>query len=261
VWVCELYRVEEKTELVRFFRGLDTEAEDMRVTQKQLDDDPEMLDQLQATGFREVRQKRVKTRQVCKYLMTALKIEEDCGPIAGKCIPIVPFYGKRWVVDGVERCMGHVRLAKDAQRLQNMLLSWLATMAARFDIEKPILSPEQIAGHATMWAEDNVKKFPYLLANMVKDPDGNPVPGSQAPAAYTKAPNIPPAMAALVEIAGKSLEDLLGNQQSGEELKPNISGRVVELIQNRLDMQVFIYMSNLAKAMKRSGMTMSRPTT
>jgi hypothetical protein len=32
-----------------------------------------------------------------------------------------------------------------------------------------------------------------------------------------------------------------------------MSGKAVELIQNRLDMQTFIYMSNMAKAVKRSG--------
>ncbi len=253
VWVCEHYRIEEKTETVRFFRGLDEEADDMKVTEAQLEADPQMLDQLQATGFREVRQKKLKRRVVRKYILSGGGILDDCDPIAGRCIPIVPFYGKRWVVDGVERCMGHVRLAKDAQRLINMLLSWLAEMSSRFDIEKPIMAPEQIAGHAGMWAEDNVSKFPYLLANMLKDVEGNPVPGSQAPVAYTKAPNISPAMAALVQIASQALTDMLGNQQTGEEMKPNISGKAVELIQNRLDMQVFIYMSNLAKSMKRSG--------
>jgi hypothetical protein len=70
---------------------------------------------------------------------------------------------------------------------------------------------------------------------------------------YTKAPDIPPAMAALAQIASQALEDMLGNQQAGEQLQPNLSGKAVELIQNRLDMQVFIYMSNMAKAMKRCG--------
>jgi hypothetical protein len=50
-----------------------------------------------------------------------------------------------------------------------------------------------------------------------------------------------------------ALQDMLGNQEAGEELQPNISGKAVELIQNRLDMQTFIYLSNLAKSMKRSG--------
>jgi hypothetical protein len=40
------------------------------------------------------------------------KVLEDAGYIAGKCIPIVVVYGKRWFVDNVERCMGHVRWPK-----------------------------------------------------------------------------------------------------------------------------------------------------
>jgi hypothetical protein len=126
-------------------------------------------------------------------------------------------------------------------------------MAARFDMEKPIMSPEQMAGHTQMWAEDNVSRYPYLLANLLRDTDGNPIAGSNGPIAYTKAPNVPPAMAALIQVADAALSDLLGNQQAGEQLQPNQSGKAVELIQNRLDMQVFIYMSNMAKFKKRVG--------
>lgn len=251
VYVAHYYRVEQVSEVVRVFRGLD--EQDMRVPQSELDADPTKLDTLLATGFREVRQKRVKRRKVHKYILSGQKVEDDEGYIAGKCIPVVPFYGKRWWVDGVERCMGHVRLAKDAQRLSNTLMSWLTDIAGRFDIEKPIFTPEQILGHATRWARDNIDRYPYLLANAMKDVEGNVIPGSQAPVAYTKAPSIPPAMAALVQIAQTALQDLLGNQQAGEQMQPQISGRAVELIQNRLDMQVFIYMSNFAKFKKRCG--------
>ena len=45
----------------------------------------------------------------------------------------------------------------------------------------------------------------------------------------------------------------LAGGRAGEQLQPNLSGKAVELIQNRLDMQAFIYMSNMAKAVKRSG--------
>lgn len=249
VWVCELYKVEEKKELIRWFVGLDDI--EMRVPDQELRDNPAKLDQLLATGFRQVREKRVERRVVHKYLLSGGKVLEDCGVIAGRCIPIIPVFGKRWVVDGVERCMGHVRLAKDAQRLSNMLMSWLAEMAGRFDIEKPIMTPEQIAGHAQMWADDNIKKYPYLLINAVTDASGNSVP--QAPVAYTKAPQVPPAMAALTQLAQQALTELLGNQQAGEKVKEQVSGKAIELIQNRLDMQTFIYMSNFAKAMKRSG--------
>jgi len=255
VYVAEFYEVEEKEELLRIFQGLaltdSFEPDELKFTDAELQEDPTKLETLLATGFREVRQKRVKRKRVRKYVLSGAKVLEDCGYIAGCHIPIIPFYGKRWVVDNVERCMGHVRLAKDAQRLINMLMSWLAEMAARFDVEKPILTPEQIAGHAQMWAEDNIKKFPYLLINSITDAEGQQI--AAGPIGYTKAPNIPPAMAALMQMAEQALQDLLGNQQAGEEVQPNISGKVVELIQNRLDMQVFIYMSNMAKAIKRSG--------
>lgn len=250
VWVAEYYLVEDQSQLIHYYRGLDEDQPDTRVAQSEIDADETLHETLTATGHRVVRQKRVQRKRVHKYLLSGGGILSDEGIVAGQCIPIVPFYGKRWVVDGVERCMGHVRLAKDAQRLTNMLMSSLAEMAARFDQEKPILTPQQIQGHAAMWAEDNVKRYPYLLVNLLTDDAGNQVAG---PMQYTKAPNVPPAMAALMQLAAEALTSLLGNQEAGEQIQPNISGKVVELIQSKLDMQVFIYMSNFAKSMKRSG--------
>jgi hypothetical protein len=256
VWVAERYSVEETKEQVRFYTGLlgDEGQEELKVTQDEIDSDPGLIERLRVTGYTLARTKNIKRRRIRKVIMSGSRILEDCGYIAGRCIPIVPFYGKRWMVDGVERFMGHVRLARDPQRLINMIMSWLAEMAARFDVEKPIFDPEQIAGHEQMWSNDSIERWPYLLANAQKDKQtGSKIPGSQVPAAYTKAPNIPPAMAALAQMAQQALQDLLGNQQAGEQMQPNLSGKAVELIQNRLDMQVFIYMSNFAKAMKRSG--------
>lgn len=249
VYVADYYRVEETTEKVHVFRSLD--GQEKRIRDHELKEDEELLPTLLATGWREVRTKKVTRRRVHKYILSGAKVEEDEGYIAGKCIPVIPVFGKRWVVDGVERCMGHVRLAKDAQRLMNALLTWLAEIAGRFDIEKPILTPEQIAGHATMWAEDNIKRYPFLLINPMRDADNNPLPSG--PVAYTKAPNIPPPMAALIQLASQALTDLLGNQENGEEMMSNVSGKTVELIQQRLDMQTYIYMSNMAKGMKRCG--------
>lgn len=251
VYVAEYYRIEEKKEVVRVFRGLD--EQDMEVPAEELEGDEgeEKLETLLATGFREVRQKRLKRKRVHKYIMSGGRVLEDCGYIAGRCIPIVPFFGKRGFVDGVERCMGHVRLAKDAQRLMNMLRSWLAEIATMSPVEKPILTPEQIIGHTSMWADDSVQRFPYLLVNPMTDANGQKQVAG--PIGYTKAPSIPQAMAALLQVTEQDLSDLLGNQQAGEQMQSNISGKVVELIQQKLDMQAYIYMSNFAVAMKRSG--------
>src|SRR3990167_3834843 len=249
VFVAEYYRVEETRETVYVWETIDGEEE--RYKDADFEDDETLEERLLAVGSKEVRQKNIKRRRVRKYILSGAKILEDCGYIAGKCIPIVPMYGKRWFVDNVERCMGHVRLAKDAQRLKNMQLSKLGEISALSSVEKPILTPEQVAGHQMMWADDNIKNFPYLLVNPITDANGNQA--ISGPIGYTKPPQIPQALAALLQITEQDMQDLLGNQQAGEELQPNISGKAVELVQNKLDMQTFIYMSNMSKAVKRSG--------
>jgi len=213
--------------------------------------DPEKLGELSATGYQEVRRKRIRTKKVHKYILSGNTILEDCGLLAGKCIPIVPTYGKRWFVDNVERCMGHVRLVKDAQRLKNMQLSKLGEISALSSVEKPILIPEQVAGHQVMWSEDNIKNYPYLLINPITGADGNPMPAG--PLAYTRSPQIPPAMAALLQLTDADMQSILGNQQEADKMMSNISGKAVEMIQTRMDMQTFIYVSNFAKAVRRVG--------
>lgn len=245
VYVAEYYVVEEVSQQIRIYRDFSGKEESLGPDE--LDEEEEML----ATGWKEVRRKKVKTRKVRKYIMSGAKILEDCGYIAGKNIPIIPVYGKRWFVDNVERCMGHVRLAKDAQRLKNMQLSKLGEIAALSAVEKPILLPEQVAGHQLMWAEDNLKNYPYLLINPITDSNGNTAPGG--PVAYTKPPSIPPSMAALLQITEADMQEILGSPQQGDKMVSHLSGKTVELIQQRLDMQTFIYMSNMAKAVKRCG--------
>ena len=249
VFVAEYYRVEDGTETIRIFRNIDGSEEKYR--QSEFTDDETLEETLMAMGSVEVRQRRIKRRRIHKYIMSGSRILEDAGYIAGKCIPIIPAYGKRWFVDNIERCMGHVRLAKDAQRLKNMQLSKLGEISALSSVEKPIFTPEQIAGHQVMWSEDNIKDYPYLLVNPITGPNGETQ--ISGPVAYTRSATVPPALAGLLQITEQDMQDILGNQGGAEEVVSNISGKAVELIQQRLDMQTFIYMSNFAKAMKRCG--------
>jgi hypothetical protein len=249
VFVAEYYRVEETRETVRIF--LTIQGEEERYMQADFDADETLEETLATVGTVEVRQKRIKRKRIRKYIMSGGGILDDMGYIAGKNIPIVPVYGKRWFVDNVERCMGQVRLAKDPQRLKNMQLSKLGEISALSSVEKPILLPEQVSGHQVMWAEDNLRNYPYLLVNPITGPNGETQ--AAGPVAYTKSPQIPPAMAALLQITESDMAEILGNNQQSDKMVSNISGKAVELIQTRLDMQTFIYMSNMAKAVRRCG--------
>ena len=249
VYVAEYYRVEDKTETIRIFQTIAGEEE--RYTQDDFARDEELETKLIAIGSREIRQKRVKRKAVYAYIMSGSRVLEDLGKIPGRCIPVVPVYGKRWFIDNVERCMGHVRLAKDAQRLKNMQLSKLGEISAYSVVEKPIMTPEQVAGHQMMWSQDNLRNFPYLLINPVTDANGQVSP--LGPLDYTRSAQIPPALAGLIQVTESDMQEILGNQQNGDKIVSNISGKAVEMIQQRLDMQTFIYMSNMAKAVRRCG--------
>ena len=249
VFVAEYFKVEEVSETIRIFESIDGTEEKYR--QEDFKNDETLEETLTAIGSQEVRQRKIKRKRVRKYIMSGGKVLEDAGYIAGNCIPVVPVYGKRWFVDNVERCMGHVRLAKDAQRLKNMQLSKLGEISALSSVEKPILTPEQVAGHQIMWADDNLKNYPYLLVNPITAADGSTQVGG--PVAYTRSAQIPPAMAALLQITEVDMKEILGSSAQGEKMVSNISGKAVEMIQTRLDMQTFIYMSNFAKGMKRAG--------
>lgn len=249
VYVAEYYEVEHAATKLHTYRLVDGSEE--KYFSDDFERDEELKAMLKATGAKKIKTRTINRRRVHKWIMSGGGILEDCGLIAGRNIPIIPVYGKRWFIDNIERCMGHVRLTKDSQRLANMQRSKLAEISALGGYSKPILTPEQVAGHALMWAEDHIRRSPYLLINPVTDANGNMA--TQPPVAYTQTPDIPTPMAALLQLTDQDLEQLLGNQQAGEETTPNVSGKAIELVQNRVDLQSFLYMSNLAKAMRRCG--------
>ena len=248
VYVAEYYEKEKKKITLYHYEGLN--GEKRVVSEEELERSSEIIEVLQATGFKFVKERKVKKDRVRKYILTRSKMLEDCGYIAGTEIPIIPVYGKRWFVDNLERCMGHVRMSKDVQRLKNMQLSRLAEIAALSPIEKPILYAEEVAPYATDWANDNINNNAFLLLDPIKDKEGNQLPRQIN---YTRPPQIPPALAGLLTMVDQDIQELLGRPQEGEQMGANLSGKAIELVQNRLDMQSYIYMDNMSKAMKRCG--------
>lgn len=247
VYVAEYYEIEPYNLKLHIFRGL--MGDEVTVTEDELNEDKQQ--ELKDTGYHEVRQKTKKSRRVHKYILSGGGILRDDKYIAGKHIPIVPIYGKRWFIENIERFMGHVRLAKDIQRLSNMIISKVGHIASLSSASKPIFTPEQILGHETTWATDNVEQHPYLLINPTQDANGQML--ATPPVGYTQPPDIPPALASLYQMVGVDMQEVLGSAAAGEEVVSNISAKAVELIHNRLDMQAYIYTDNMAKGMKRAG--------
>ncbi len=131
-----------------------------------------------------------------------------------------------------------------------MQLSKLGEISALTPIEKPIFLPEQVAGHEMMWAEDNLKNYPYLLVNL-RDANGNEM--ASGAIGHTKPPQIPQAMAALRRSPSRTCRTFSAAKKLAKRWFRTLAARRSNWIQSRPDMQSFIYMSNMAKAVKRSG--------
>lgn len=245
-YVGEYFEVAEKKVKVSKFLTFDGKVE--------LHNDDDLTEgeiaKMSDIGTRRVSTKTVRKRVVRKYILSGDGVLEDCGEIAGRYIPIIPFYGKRGFVNGTEWFAGHVRLAKDPSRLYNMELSVFAEQAAEGGTRTPIFTPEQINGHGEDWASKSVKRPAYLLVNAILGPEGNETP--MGPIGYSEPAEVPQALIALMELAGRDIKEILGNQEGGDEIKSNISGEVVEAVQTRLDMQSYIYISNFAKSIRHS---------
>lgn len=215
------------------------------------EDYDQQLDDYMAQGFEIDFVKKVKHKQVKGYVLSGNGIVEKLGVIAGKYLPVAPFYGKRMYVSGREVTQGHVGLSRDAQIAFNLKMSGLIDLASRPQDELPIFTPAQIKGHEQQWANKEVARVPYLTVNPTKDASGQVV--GVGPTAYTKAPVIPQAMGALIESSGALIGELTGNQANGEQLVSNVSTEAVEMVQDKVDAQAYIYLDNFAKTIAHVG--------
>ena len=250
VYVAEYYVIDKVNVELTVYKHVDGTEETF--TADQFEQDEDLKRSLRDKRSRKKRSRKVKRNQVTKYIMSGGGVLEGPMIIPGTSIPIIPYYGRREFIDGQERCSGIVRRAKDSQRLKNMMLSALAEQSAQSGTEKPIFDPEQIDQRiGELWATDPVEDRAYMLARSLRDDNGAVT--HAGPVAYTKPPMVAPAVAAITQLVDGDLESVLGNQQAGEEIHSNVSGKAIELVQNRLDQQSFKYMDNLRIAMKRGG--------
>jgi len=204
-----------------------------------------IMDELIEQGYEIVDEKSIKRWEVRLYIVSGERILKSYV-VAGEHIPVIPIYGERAFIEGEEHYEGVYRLAKDPQRLRNFLMSYLGDMVSRSPRQKPIFGAEQIATYEFMYEQNGPdNNYPYLLQKL-KDPQGNDLP--RGPVGYLEPPAMPQALAALVELTRQSVEDVANPGLPQDIADPDLSGKAVELLQNRLDNQSMIYQQNLKHA-------------
>jgi Phage P22-like portal protein len=246
VYVAEYFVKEERTDTWQVFENEIT-GETEEYLEEDVDDETE--DRLTATGFVEIEPRKEDVDQVVKYILNGAKVLEDRQVIPGPNIPLIPQYGVRTVIDHVERFHGKVAPAIDSQVVYDVQVSKVFENAAASSIEKPIFSPEQIGPYGDMWQNDNVDNNAFMFIKSLTDANGNPMPAG--PLGYTKSPDVPPAVAALITLTRQDISDQMGNPENGEMMQPDTSGIALDLVQGRIDMGSYGFMDNAADTERR----------
>jgi len=246
VIVCEYYEVEDRNEKLFILRHALTNDE-RREWSSDIDSDE--IEALKVKGWT-VSERRQKRRRIHKYVMSGQEVLRDHGFIAGDCIPVVPVYGKRSYVDGVERFRGYVLKKMDRQRVYNSQVSKLAEVAALSPREKPIFDADQMPpALQALWAEQEIARHPYALVKTLFNPvTGDPI--AMGPIGKIEPPQLPPVAAALLQIAGN---DLTEDMQDPDEVKANTSAEAMDIAATRVDAKSGLFLDNMRQSVQREG--------
>lgn len=254
VYRAEYYVKEWQKYTEHTYRGLGPEGDEPEVTHtdEDFEKDEDLARTLEATGFREVSERKRRRCKVHKWFMSGARILKDYGLIAGSEIPLVPMYGQLAYIQNVERCSGIVRDAQDVQRLLNVLVSKIVELNAYSGVSVPIFTEEQTLGHAEQWRNANVIPAAFHTINSVVDPvTGQKV--AMGPLGYTKPPEIPPATAALITLVQQFMKDIQRVGTDNEKVKSHVSGAALEITQTAIDRKSSEYIDNAAVTEKRVG--------
>jgi hypothetical protein len=177
---------------------------------------------------------------------TADRILEGPIDIPSKYIPIVPVLGKEITIDGKQRTRGVIRFAHDAQRMYNYWRSTSAETMTLQPIAPYIITPTQLSGYESFWANAHKKTFPYLPYN--PDPQAHGKPQRELP------PQGSSGLTQEAMISDQEIRSTVGiHQPSTGEGGAATSGRAIGLLQEKGDTGTFEYIDNLHKAMEHTG--------
>lgn len=247
VIVAEYYEVEDTDDRLLIFTQ-ETSGEEQRWWKSEIEH--EEVAELKAKGWT-LKTRSGRRRRVTKTVLSGVEVLKDRVYVCGDCIPVVPVYGKRWFVDGIERFAGHVQDKMDAQKLYNALVSRLAETSAQSPRELPIFAAEQLPPNLQeLWKNQVVERHPYALVNPLLDPQTGQI-ASVGPIGTIPAASVSEADATLIQLAAA---DIAEDQQDGaDEVKANTSEAAMEFAATRVDARSGIYLDNMRQSVQREG--------
>lgn len=213
-----------------------------------VEDDDLLRPELEADGYELAHKKKIIRQWVEKSIIHGGGFLQKPTKIAGKHIPIIPFYAYYGYSEGREYYYGLIRKQKDPQRLINMQVSTLAEVAGTRPNRIPMIDPQAIEGYTDIW-NSNINDKNWLPIRPDIDEDGTvhpPFHGQLEP------PVLDPNTAALVEFTSSYMQNRSGGQF--DEIKDNeMSGKAIRQLVKRANMDAKPVDDNALVALRRVG--------
>lgn len=245
IYIAERYTVRKEKVKVHVYENM----ESGKVESYRADDIKLIADELKADGWEFVRERVLNIRQVYKVIFNGNEILEKEKRIPGKWIPIIPMYGYRTYVDGVEFVKGLVRPMMDANRSFNTNVSRLMESSAASGDSMPIFTEKQVEGKMDLLANRTDKNF--MVINDLEDGAGNSVPAGPVG-------NLPPNQVDPNAIAATQIIDGYVQRQTGstpqDQVNPDASGKAIKELRKRENLGTAILSDNAKTSIKHGTM-------
>lgn len=244
-YMTRFYHREEKE--MKFYVYMDITNSERVIREDELDE--EMEEELAQDGYEFISEFERETSIVTLYIVGGGDEILAEYEIAGENIPVIPVYGERAIVEGVEHYEGITRLAKDPQRLRNFIGNYIADVVARTPLKQPIYLPEQIAGFEYMYENNGADQvYPYLLQNRY-DSNGNQLPIGAV--GFSEPQEIPAAASAAFELSVSAINDVAGEPLPAAIADTDLSGEALKELRGKMEAQSYTYQHNLKSALRR----------
>ena len=247
VIVAEYYEVEDRDDRLLIFTH-ELSGEEQRWWESEIEKSE--VRELRQRGWK-MKSRSGRRRCITKSVLSGHEVLRDPATLAGDCIPIVPVYGKRWYVDGLERFAGHVQDKMDSQKLYNALVSRLAETSALSPRDIPIFAAQQMPkAIQELWKTQVIDRHPYALVEPLMDPQSGAIV-SAGPIGNIPAATVSQADGTLIQLAGN---DIVEEQRDGADtVKANASADAMEIAATRVDARSGIYLDNMRQSVQREG--------
>ena len=191
-----------------------------------------------------VKERTTEINEIYSCIISGKEVLEGPTLWPGKYTPLIYVGGKELNVEGQQVRRGLVEWAKDPQRMHNYWLTTTTEMIALQPKAPWMLTPEQVEGHETMWAEANTSNKPYLLYNNV----GGALPQRQS------LNMLPQGTFDMMQQSIDGMKATMGMYDASLGKRGNeTSGKAILARQKEGDVGTFAFVDNLSRAIAFEG--------